>query len=90
MTSQTPERRASLRARLDVLHEEYAEAINLAIAANRDDLVAELAAAYDLDATRMVAEHEGKTHLLPLRKPDNPGRTRRRWLTRLDRRQSPA
>jgi len=56
----------TLRAELDCLHDVYAEAINYAVAEDRDDRVAELAAAYDEEATRLVAEREGKTHLLPL------------------------
>jgi hypothetical protein len=56
----------TLRAELDRLHDAYAEAINYAVAEGRDDRVAELAAAYDDEATRLVAEREGKTHLLPL------------------------
>lgn len=51
---------------LDVLHAAYVDAINHAIDAGHDDYVAELAASYDREATLMVAQREGKTHLLPL------------------------
>lgn len=53
---------------LNALHGSYVSAINTAVAA--DDMVAvhELAAAYDREATQMVAEREGKTHLLPLKR----------------------
>jgi hypothetical protein len=80
MTTPSPapgERR--LVAKLDVLHDAYAEAINYAIAAGDDARVADLAAAYDEEAIRMVADHEGKTHLLPLvRRTAVPPR-RRTW-----------
>jgi hypothetical protein len=75
--------RPPLREELDALHDDYAEAINHAIAAGRDDQVAELAAAYDEDATRLVAEREGKTHLLPLARDAKATRPRRRsWRRR--------
>ncbi|WP_182526029.1 hypothetical protein [Nocardioides dongkuii] len=51
---------------LDALHASYVAAINSAVESDRDDEVAELAAAYDREATVMVAEREGRTHLLPL------------------------
>jgi hypothetical protein len=73
----------TLRAELDALHDEYAEAINYAIAAGRDDRVTELASAYDEEATRLVAEREGKTHLLPLARRTPPSAPRRRsWRRR--------
>ena len=49
---------------LDVLHASYVDAINTAIETGQDDHVAELAASYDREATLMVAQREGKTHLL--------------------------
>lgn len=49
---------------LDVLHAAYVQAINTAIEAGHDADVADLAAAYDREATLMVAQREGKTHLL--------------------------
>ena len=52
---------------LDDLHARYVRAINSAVEAGDDATVAELAAGYDTEATLMVAEREGKTHLLPLR-----------------------
>jgi hypothetical protein len=50
---------------IDALHASYVEAVNLAVA--EDDLARaeELAAAYDLEVTALVAEREGLTHLLP-------------------------
>jgi hypothetical protein len=50
---------------LDVLHASYVTAINTAIEDGRDEYVGELADSYDREATLMVAEREGKTHLLP-------------------------
>lgn len=55
----------TLRQDLDVLHDAYVQAINTAIESGHDADVADLAAAYDREATVMVAEREGKTHLLP-------------------------
>lgn len=60
-TSATP---TTLREDLDVLHAAYVKAINTAIESGLDDEVAELAASYDREATLMVAQREGKTHLL--------------------------
>lgn len=53
---------------LNRLHDRYVAAINSAV--DRDDqaLIDELAAGYDREATWMVAEREGKTHLLPLKR----------------------
>lgn len=53
---------------LDRLHGSYVSAINQAIDSGHDEYVAELAASYDREATLMVAQREGKTHLLPLRR----------------------
>ena len=53
---------------VDALHASYVAAINLAV--DHDDLARaeELAAAYDREAVQLLAEREGKTHLLPLRR----------------------
>ncbi|MBD8870340.1 hypothetical protein [Nocardioides donggukensis] len=53
---------------LDVLHAAYIDAVNAAAEAGDLTRALELAEAYDTDATLMVAEHEGKTHMLPLRR----------------------
>ncbi|MDP2773348.1 MAG: hypothetical protein Q8O61_07290 [Nocardioides sp.] len=53
---------------LNALHDRYVDAINTAVAAGDQALVDELAAGYDAEATWMVAEREGKTHLLPLKR----------------------
>jgi hypothetical protein len=91
MTASSPASdRPRLREELDALHDDYAEAINHAIAAGRDDHVAELAAAYDEDATRLVAEREGKTHLLPLARGAKTTQPRRRSWPRRSGRSSAA
>jgi hypothetical protein len=61
MTSTTT---TTLRQDLDVLHSAYVQAINIAIESGHDGDVAELAASYDREATLMVAQREGKAHLL--------------------------
>ena len=69
---------------LNVLHDGYVEAVNVAI--GDDDLARadRLAAEYDDEAIRMIAVHEGRTHLLPIRRPqtaDSGLRARVRRLT---------
>lgn len=51
---------------LNALHDSYVAAINIAVAADDHQIIDELAASYDREATLMVATREGKTHLLPL------------------------
>ena len=53
---------------LNALHDRYVAAINTAVGTGDQALVDELAAGYDAEATWMVAEREGKTHLLPLKR----------------------
>jgi hypothetical protein len=53
---------------LNDLHARYVRAINSAVESDDQATVDELAAAYDAEATWMVAEREGKTHLLPLQR----------------------
>lgn len=59
---------------LNELHASYVEAVNVAVADDDLERAERLAAAYDDDALRLVAEREGKTHLLPLQRstPDTP------------------
>ena len=52
---------------LDVLHARYLTAVNSAVGQDDPGRAEELAADYDVEATTLVAEHEGLTHLLPLR-----------------------
>ena len=69
---------------LDALHGRFVESVNLAVA--EDDLTRadRLAAEYDEEAILMIALHEGRTDLLPLRRPqhaDSGLRARIRRLT---------
>ena len=54
---------------LNVLHDGYVEAVNVAVGDNDLDRADRLAAEYDEEAIRMIAVHEGRTDLLPLRRP---------------------
>jgi hypothetical protein len=54
---------------LDRLHDGYVEAINIAVAADDLDRADRLAAEYDEEAIVLIAVHEGKEHLLPIRRP---------------------
>jgi hypothetical protein len=56
---------SSLRTRLDILHDHYVEAINLAVAADDDRRVADLAADYHHEAVRMIVDHEGRPGPVP-------------------------
>jgi len=69
---------------LNALHDGYVEAINVAIGDDDDDRAHRLAAEYDEEAILMIALHEGRTDLLPLRRPqhaDSGLRARIRRLT---------
>ena len=68
---------------LNVLHESYVDAINAAVTENDPARAEELAAAYDTDAIQMIAEHEGRTDLLPIRRPAKPDTPLRRLVARL-------
>jgi hypothetical protein len=54
---------------LNALHDDYVEAVNAAVGADDLDRADRLAAEYDEEAIRMIAVHEGLTHLLPIRRP---------------------
>jgi hypothetical protein len=54
---------------LNTLHDGFAEAINIAVADNDLDRADRLAAEYDDEAIQLIAAREGKTHLLPIRRP---------------------
>ena len=68
---------------LNVLHDGYVEAVNVAI--GDDDLARaeRLAAEYDDEAIRMIAVHEGRTHLLPIRRPQTADSGLRAMVRRL-------
>ena len=69
---------------LDALHNDYVIAVNQAVADNDLARVERLAGDYDRDATLLVAEREGLTHLLPLVREKQQGGALRR-LARLGR-----
>lgn len=69
---------------LNDLHSDYVIAVNEAVADNDLTRVERLASDYDRDATLMVAEREGLTHLLPLVREKQQGGALRR-LARLGR-----
>jgi hypothetical protein len=68
---------------LNELHDHYAVAINRAIAEDNHPKAEALAAAYDRDALELIAEREGKTHLLPLLRAATPDTPLRRLVRRL-------
>ncbi len=54
---------------LNVLHDGFVEAVNLAVADDDLDRADRLAQEYDEEAILMIALHEGRTDLLPIRRP---------------------
>jgi len=56
---------------LNALHDGYVEAINLAIADDDLGRAERLAAEYDEEAILMIAVHEGRADLLPIRRPSH-------------------
>lgn len=82
-TSNAPARR--LIDELNELHDHYAQAINVAIESGDHRAADDLAAAYDNDAVQLVAEREGKTHLLPLLRSNPTDTPLRRLAGRLKR-----
>ena len=68
---------------LNTLHDGYVEAINLAVAADDLDRADRLAAEYDEEAIQMIAVHEGKTDLLPIRRPQHSDSGLRALIRRL-------
>ncbi|GAB3780983.1 hypothetical protein [Nocardioides ungokensis] len=68
---------------LNTLHASYVDAINAAVTENDPARAEELAAAYDTDAIAMIAEREGRTHQLPIRRPATPDTPLRRLVARV-------
>ena len=68
---------------LNVLHSSYVTAINSAVEQNDLVRAEQLAHAYDDEAIRLIAEREGNTHLLPIRRPAPVETPLRRWVSRL-------
>ncbi|MEP6650662.1 MAG: hypothetical protein ABJA74_12255 [Lapillicoccus sp.] len=69
---------------LNTLHDGFVEAINIAVAEDDYDRADRLAAEYDTEAIELIAVREGKTDLLPIRRPvhaDSGLRTMVRRLT---------
>lgn len=58
----------TLLEELNDLHAGYVGAVNLAVEQNDVARAEELAVMYEDDAIALMAEREGKTHLLPLRR----------------------
>ncbi len=54
---------------LNVLHDRFVESVNIAVGENDLDRADRLAAEYDEEAILMIALHEGRTDMLPLRRP---------------------
>ncbi len=59
----------TLLEELNDLHASYVDAVNAAVAEGDLPRAEELAAGYDTEAVQLVAEREGLTHLLPIRRP---------------------
>jgi hypothetical protein len=68
---------------LNALHASYVETVNAAVTEGDLDRATELAAAYDTDAIAMIAEREGRTGQLPIRRPAQPDTPLRRLVARL-------
>ena len=56
----------SLVQDLNDLHASFVTGINIAVDNNDLELADRLAAEYDTEAIKMIAEREGRTHMLPL------------------------
>ncbi len=67
---------------LDALHATYVSAVNEAVDADDLARAEELALAYEDEAIQLMAEREGKTHLLPLQRR-RPADSRLRRIVRL-------
>ena len=68
---------------LNVLHDRYVESVNTAVGENDLDRADRLAAEYDEEAILMIAVHEGRTDLLPIRRPGHADSGLRALVRRL-------
>jgi hypothetical protein len=68
---------------LNVLHDRYVESVNTAVGDNDLDRADRLAAEYDEEAILMIALHEGRTDMLPLRRPRHADSGLRALIRRL-------
>lgn len=73
---------------LNVLHDRYVELVNSAVAENNLERADALAAQYDEEAILMVALYEGRTDMLPLRRPTHVDSGLRALIRRLTRHQA--
>lgn len=73
---------------LNTLHDGFVEAINVAVADGDLDRADRLAAEYDEEAIVMVAVHEGRTDLLPIRRPQHADSGLRALVRRIGHRQA--
>jgi hypothetical protein len=68
---------------LNALHDGFVAAINQAVADDDLDRADRLAAEYDDEAIAMIAQREGRTDLLPIRRPVPVDSALRRLIRRL-------
>jgi hypothetical protein len=68
---------------LNLVHDSYVIAVNAAVAQNDLVRAEQLAQAYDDEAIRLIAEREGKTHLLPITRPRRVETPLRRLAARI-------
>jgi hypothetical protein len=68
---------------LNLVHDSYVIAVNAAVAENDLVRAEQLAQAYDDEAIRLIAEREGKTHLLPITRPRRVETPLRRLAARI-------
>jgi len=68
---------------LNVLHDRYVESVNTAVGDDDLDRADRLAAEYDEEAILMIALHEGRTDMLPLRRPRHADSGLRAMICRL-------
>jgi hypothetical protein len=68
---------------LNLVHDSYVIAVNAAVEQNDLLRAEQLAQAYDDEAIRLIAEREGKTHLLPITRPGRVETPLRRLAARL-------
>jgi hypothetical protein len=68
---------------LNTLHDGFVEAINIAVADDDLDRADRLAAEYDEEAIVMIAVREGRTDLLPIRRPQHADSALRALVRRI-------
>jgi hypothetical protein len=73
---------------LNTLHDGFVEAINIAVADDDLDRADRLAAEYDEEAIEMIAIREGRTDLLPIRRPQHADSGLRALIRRISQRRA--